>query len=50
MQDEAAAHIYRPVKEQLTVVFEDLAMSRLFVNINAWPPKSSDLKPADYWL
>lgn len=48
MQDGAPPHIYRPVKELLTAVFQDRVISRHFAN--SWPPRSPDLNPADYWL
>lgn len=48
MQDGAPPHIFRPVKELLTNVFQDRVLSRHFAN--SWPPRSPDLNPADYWL
>ncbi|GFT42100.1 uncharacterized protein TNCV_1668871 [Trichonephila clavipes] len=49
MQDGAAPHIARRVKDLLRRSFgDDRVLSRHFQH--AWPPRSLDLSPCDYWL
>ncbi|GFX32578.1 uncharacterized protein TNCV_3704521 [Trichonephila clavipes] len=49
MQDGAPPHIARRVKDLLRRSFgDDRVLSRHFHN--AWPPRSPDLSPCDYWL
>ena len=49
MQDDAAPHIARRVKDLLRTSFgDDRLLSRHFRH--AWPPRSPDLSPCDYWL
>src|SRR6185437_2986980 len=47
-QDGAPPHIYRPVKQALQESFENRIISRHFEN--AWPARSPDLNPLDYWF
>ncbi|GFT57393.1 uncharacterized protein TNCV_2035191 [Trichonephila clavipes] len=49
MQDGAPPHIARCVKDLLRRSFgDDRVLSRHFHH--AWPPRSPDLSPCDYWL
>ncbi|GFS87703.1 uncharacterized protein TNCV_2942791 [Trichonephila clavipes] len=49
MQDGAPPHIARRVKDLLRRSFgDDRVLSRHFHH--AWPPRSPDLSPCDYWL
>ncbi|GFV42205.1 uncharacterized protein TNCV_3164361 [Trichonephila clavipes] len=49
MQDGAPPHIARRVKDLLRMSFgDDRVLSRHFHH--AWPPRSPDLSPCDYWL
>ncbi|GFU03451.1 uncharacterized protein TNCV_797501 [Trichonephila clavipes] len=49
MQDGAPPHIARRVKDLLRKSFgDDRVLSRHFHH--AWPPRSPDLSPCDYWL
>lgn len=48
IQDGATRHIYQPVIELLTALFQDHVISRHFTN--SMPLRSPDLNPADYWL
>ncbi|GFW28369.1 uncharacterized protein TNCV_4640341 [Trichonephila clavipes] len=49
MQDGALPHIARRVKDLLRRSFgDDRVLSRHFHH--AWPPRSPDLSPCDYWL
>ncbi|GFU25075.1 uncharacterized protein TNCV_568301 [Trichonephila clavipes] len=49
MQDGAPPHIARHVKDLLRRSFgDDRVLSRHFHH--AWPPRSPDLSPCDYWL
>lgn len=49
MQDGATPHIGREVKELLRANFgENRVISRAFQD--AWPPRSPDLNPCDFWL
>ncbi|KFM63296.1 hypothetical protein X975_25949, partial [Stegodyphus mimosarum] len=49
MQDGAPPHIARRVKDLLRASFgDDRVLSRHFRH--AWPPRSPDLSPCDYWL
>src|SRR6185437_4396534 len=47
-QDGAPPHIYRPVKQILQESFENRIISRHFQN--AWPARSPDLNPLDFWF
>lgn len=47
-QDGAPPHIATAVKEFLSATFNDRVISRSFPL--AWPPRSPDLAPNDYWL
>ncbi|GBM41323.1 hypothetical protein AVEN_241483-1 [Araneus ventricosus] len=49
MQDGAHPHIYRRVKQWLRQHFTDARM----ISYNfptAWPPRSPDITPCDFWL
>lgn len=49
MQDGAPPHIAKRVKDLLRSSFgDDRVLSRYFPQ--AWPPRSPDLTPCDYWL
>ena len=49
MQDGAPPHIARRVKDLLGTSFGDnRVLSRHFPH--AWPPRSPDLSPYDYWI
>ncbi len=48
MQDGAPPHIANPVKDFLRNQFGDDIISRHFPH--AWPPRSPDLNPCDYFL
>ena len=49
MQDGALPHIAIPVQHFLRRTFTDACViSRYFPT--AWPPRSPDLKPCDFWL
>ncbi|GBM42445.1 hypothetical protein AVEN_139882-1 [Araneus ventricosus] len=49
MQDGAPQHIATPVKQLLNLHFgNDRIISRHFAT--AWPPRSPDLNPCDFWL
>lgn len=49
MQDGAPPHIAKPVKQVLKTHFgDDRIISRHFPR--AWPPRSPDLTPCDFWL
>ncbi|GFV11914.1 uncharacterized protein TNCV_109621 [Trichonephila clavipes] len=49
MQDGSPPHIARRVKDLLRRLFgDDRVLSRHFHH--AWPPRSPDLSPCDYWL
>ena len=49
MQDGAPPHIAIPVQQLLRQAFTDArVISRCFST--AWPPRSPDLTPCDFWL
>ncbi|GBO39648.1 hypothetical protein AVEN_204140-1 [Araneus ventricosus] len=49
MQDDAPLHIATPVKQLLNLHFgNDRIISRHFPT--AWPPRSPDLNPCNFWL
>lgn len=48
MQDGAPPHIGKAVRDFLTTTFHDRVISRYMPH--AWPPRSPDLTPLDFWF